>query len=43
MFALNVPLAEKSFLTHPMKLLGDLGHLKSCFGPFGDSVSVGAR
>jgi hypothetical protein len=42
MFAPNVPLAEKSFLTHPMELLGDVGHLESRFGPFGDIVSVGA-
>ena len=26
-----------------MELLGDLGHVESSFGPFGDSVSVGAR
>jgi hypothetical protein len=25
-----------------MELLGDVGHLESCFGPFGDGVSVGA-
>jgi hypothetical protein len=24
-----------------MKLLGDVGHVDSRFGPFGDSVSVG--
>ena len=28
---------------HPIELLGDMGHVESCFGPFGDSVSVGAR
>jgi hypothetical protein len=28
---------------HPMELLGDVGHVESHFGPFGDSVSVGAR
>ena len=22
---------------------GDMGHVESCFGPFGDSVSVSAR
>ena len=27
----------------PMVLLGDVGHVQSYFGPFGDSVSVGAR
>jgi hypothetical protein len=26
-----------------MKLLGDVGHVESCFGPFEDGVSVGAR
>jgi hypothetical protein len=26
-----------------MELLGDMGHVESYFGPFGDSVSVGAR
>jgi hypothetical protein len=26
-----------------MELLGDVGHVESHFGPFGDSVSVGAR
>ena len=33
----------KSFWTHPMELLGDVGHVESRFGPFEDSVSVGAR
>jgi hypothetical protein len=26
-----------------MELLGDVAHLESCIGPFGDGVSVGAR
>jgi hypothetical protein len=26
-----------------MELLGDMCHVESRFGPFGDSVSVGAR
>jgi hypothetical protein len=26
-----------------MELLGDVGHVESRFGPFGDNVSVGAR
>jgi hypothetical protein len=34
---------EKSLCTHPMELLGDVGHVKSCFGPFGDGVKVNAR
>jgi hypothetical protein len=40
---MNVPQAQKSFWTHPMELLGDLGHVESRFGLFEDSVSVGAR
>ena len=35
--------ARKLFWMHPMELLVDVGHVESCFGPFGDSVSVGAR
>jgi hypothetical protein len=42
-FALNVPQVQMSFWTHPMELLGDVGHVESCFGPFGDGVSVSAR
>jgi hypothetical protein len=42
-FALNVPQALKSLWTHPMELLGDVGHVDSCFGLFRDSVSVGVR
>ena len=34
---------RKSFLTHLMELLGDVGHVKSHFGPFADGVSVGTR
>jgi hypothetical protein len=39
----NVPLPQKLFWTQPMELQGDMGHVESCFGPFGDSVGVGAR
>jgi hypothetical protein len=42
-FALNIPLAQKSFWTHPIEQQGDVGHVESHFGPFGDSVSIGAR
>ena len=42
-FALDVPQAYKSFWTHPMELLGDMGHVESRFFPFGDNVGVGAR
>jgi hypothetical protein len=34
---------EKSFWTHMMELLRDVGHVESHFGPFGDYVSVSAR
>jgi hypothetical protein len=26
-----------------MEVLGDIGHVESHFGPFGDSVSIGAK
>jgi hypothetical protein len=41
-FAPNVTKPQKPFGTHPLELLGDVGHVKSCFEPFGDSVSFGA-
>ena len=40
-FASNVSLDQKSFWTHPMELLGDVGHVEYRFFPFGDSVGVG--
>jgi hypothetical protein len=33
---------QKSFSTHRMELLCDVGHVKSHFSPFGDDVGVGA-
>ena len=27
---------------HPIELLGDVGHVESCFGLLGDNVGVGA-
>jgi hypothetical protein len=39
----NIPEAQKSFWMHKMELLGVLGHVKSHFGSFRDSVSVGVR
>jgi hypothetical protein len=42
-FAPNIPKALKLFWTHPMDLLGDVGHVESCYSLFVDSVSVGAR
>ena len=35
-------IGSEIILSHPMELLGDVGHVESRFGPFGDSVSVGA-
>ena len=37
-FALKKPQAQKLLWTHPIELLGDVGHVESHFGPFGDSV-----
>jgi hypothetical protein len=42
LFSPNVPWAQKSFWTRPMNFLGDVGRVESCFGPFEDSISVGA-
>jgi hypothetical protein len=42
-FAPNVPHAHKSFWTHPMEFLGDVGQVESYFGLFRYSVSVDAR
>jgi hypothetical protein len=39
----NVPYSRKSFWTDPNEHLGDVGHVESYFGPFGDIVSIGAR
>ena len=33
----------KSFRKHTMELIGDEAQVESCFGPFGDSVSISAR
>ena len=33
----------ENILAHAMELLGDMGLVESCFGPFGDSISVDAR
>ena len=30
-------------MTHPMELQGDVGHVESRFGPFGDNVNVGGN
>jgi hypothetical protein len=41
-FMLNIPQAQKSFWTHPIEHLGAVGHVESHFGPFRDSVVIGA-
>jgi hypothetical protein len=33
-------IGSKIVLHTPMELLGDMGHVESHFGPFGDCVSV---
>jgi hypothetical protein len=40
---MDAPYALKSIWTHPIELLDDVCHMESHFGPFGDSVSFGAR
>jgi hypothetical protein len=35
-------IASYIILDPPDGILGDVGHLESPFGPFGDSVSIGA-
>jgi hypothetical protein len=42
-FTPNGPRAWKSFLAHPIVLLGYIGQVEAYFGPFVDSVSLGAR
>jgi hypothetical protein len=39
----NVPQALKSFMMHPMVLLGDEAQVDARFGPFGDSANLDAR
>ena len=39
----KVPQARIYFWTHPMELLGDVGHAESHFFLLRDSVSVGVR
>jgi hypothetical protein len=41
-FMLNIPQAQKLFWTHLIEHLGDVGHVESHFGPFRDSVVIGA-
>jgi hypothetical protein len=34
---------RKSFWTHTMEQLGDVGHVASCFSVYGDSANLDAR
>jgi len=36
-------MAQKSFWTHQMVLLGDEAQVKARFGPFGDSANLYSR
>ena len=36
-------IGSENILDALIELLGDMGHVESSFGPFGDSVSIGAR
>ena len=36
-------IVSKTILDAPMELLGDVGRVESCFGSFGDGVSVAVR
>jgi hypothetical protein len=36
-------IAQKSFWTHPMVLLGDEAKVEARFGPFGDSANLDTR
>jgi hypothetical protein len=42
-YAPNIPHTWKSFWTHMMELLSDVGHVEFRFGVFGDGLCVGAR
>jgi hypothetical protein len=39
-FAPNIPWAQKSFWTHQMELLNDVGHVESHFGLFGYKIGA---
>ena len=43
LFVPNVPLAQESFWTHPMVLLGDEAQVEARFSPFEDSANLDAR
>ena len=35
-------IGSEIILSHPMELLGDVGHVEAHFSPFGDGVSISA-
>jgi hypothetical protein len=36
-------MGSEIIFVHPMELLGDVSQVEARFGPFGDSVNLGAR
>jgi hypothetical protein len=38
-----VQLAQKSFWSHPMELVGDLGQVQAFFGLHGEGVNLGTK
>jgi hypothetical protein len=42
-FVPNIPMAQKSFLMHPMVLLGDEAQVEARFRLFGDSANLDTR
>jgi hypothetical protein len=42
-FALNIPLAQKSFWMHPTIFQGDEARVEACLSPFGDSANLDVR
>jgi hypothetical protein len=43
MVCAELTIGSEIALDAPNELLGDVGHVKFCFGPFADIVSVGTR
>ena len=43
LFMLDIPLAQKSFWTHPMVPLGDRAQAEARFGSFGNGANLDAR
>jgi hypothetical protein len=36
-------MATNSFWVYPMELLGNMGQMEACFGPFGNCVNLDSR